>query len=389
MGRKRKAPTQTPAKHVKFDETRFNKKSKTEDHVFIIEGKKMYVSKTVLTIASPVFASMFESDFKEKHLEEIELKGKKYKDMLEFVKLLYPGSRNPVTMGTVFLVLPLAEEYQVDTIKYECEQCLLHEVEKRTSSRRSKNVKILCQILQFSSLYNIPTVEKTCIDILSKIPQKQVDSAEKSYPLPDKSKNKLLTKVNRRLQERITSIEDAIEFKDHIIELKEDDISDLRRQIQEANKERETLRQKLSDRECENRSEGIIKLEFTVSCLTTAGQLSDPKKFRGLNWRCKVTRECIPGITGDEHLGFWACFDPGFPNMEMNAIASFKVLNNKGADFLCYTSETLFTTKNCSWGYGDKLKWEEFIDPEKGYVVDDKARIELFLVTFKPRFGNE
>ncbi|XP_053397348.1 uncharacterized protein LOC123551815 [Mercenaria mercenaria] len=389
MGRKRKAPTQTSTTHLKFDETRFYKKSKTEDHVFIIEGKKMYVSKIVLTIASPVFASMFESDFKEKHMEEIELKEKKYEDMLEFVKLLYPGSRNPVTLETVFLVLPLAEEYQVDSIKYECEQCLLHEIENRKSPRRSTNVKSLCQILQFSSIYNIPNVEKTCIDVLSKIPQKQVDSAEKLYPLPDKCKNKLLTKVNMRLQERIKNIEDDIEYKDNIIDMKEDDISDLRIQIQEANKERETLRQKLSDRECENRSEGIIKLEFTVSFLTTAGQLSDPKKFRGLNWRCKVTRECIPGITGDEHLGFWACFDPGFPNMEINAIASFKVLNNKGADFVCYTSDTVFTTRNCSWGYGDKLKWKEFIDPEKGYVVGDKATIELFLVTFKPRFGNE
>jgi hypothetical protein len=91
--------------------SRFNKMSATNDFVLNVEGTKMFVSKSILSLASPVFERMFASDFKETSDNEMDLQGKKMGDVEEFLNIIYPVSLSKITYENVFRMLPLVEEY--------------------------------------------------------------------------------------------------------------------------------------------------------------------------------------------------------------------------------------------------------------------------------------
>ena len=50
----------------------------------------MYANKTILSMASPVMKAMFESDFKEKKVNKIELPGMELKPFLDLMKTVHP-----------------------------------------------------------------------------------------------------------------------------------------------------------------------------------------------------------------------------------------------------------------------------------------------------------
>ena len=108
----------------------FTEPSSKSDVVLIVEDKRVYVSKTVLSLASPVFEAMFESDFKEKQNAEIPLPGKKYDDFIKFLLCFYPHSIKLITYNDVDALLPLADEYQVNYIQEKSEEILLYHLEK-------------------------------------------------------------------------------------------------------------------------------------------------------------------------------------------------------------------------------------------------------------------
>ena len=67
------------------------------DVIFMVEEKPLYANRAVLGIASPVFKTMFVSDFKEKDSTKVDLPGKTYADFMDFLVALTPGNMNPVT----------------------------------------------------------------------------------------------------------------------------------------------------------------------------------------------------------------------------------------------------------------------------------------------------
>ncbi|KAK3601949.1 hypothetical protein CHS0354_002647 [Potamilus streckersoni] len=75
----------------------FTKKSRWTDLHLKVEDKELYVPKSHLALVSPVFRLMFESYFKEKYLDVLPLPGKKYGDVLTFLKCTHPGSLVKVT----------------------------------------------------------------------------------------------------------------------------------------------------------------------------------------------------------------------------------------------------------------------------------------------------
>ncbi|XP_041365620.1 BTB and MATH domain-containing protein 36-like [Gigantopelta aegis] len=103
----------------------FDVPSGKTDVVFIIEGRKLYLNKGILSFASPVFDKMFHGDFKEKSQEEISLPGKKCKDFIEFLLCIYPNTMEEISGDTAEVVLPLADEYQVQQLKNKCETFLI------------------------------------------------------------------------------------------------------------------------------------------------------------------------------------------------------------------------------------------------------------------------
>jgi hypothetical protein len=56
----------------------------------------LYVSKNFLSYASPVFKAMFQEGFKESEEKTVNLKGKKYEDMLELLLCIHPAVLKPV-----------------------------------------------------------------------------------------------------------------------------------------------------------------------------------------------------------------------------------------------------------------------------------------------------
>ena len=68
----------------------FSTPSCGSDLVLVVEDKKLHVHKTVLSLHSPVFRTMFTANFAEKDAKEIKLPGKKYDAMLQFLLQMYP-----------------------------------------------------------------------------------------------------------------------------------------------------------------------------------------------------------------------------------------------------------------------------------------------------------
>ncbi|XP_070205766.1 pancreatic lipase-related protein 2-like [Littorina saxatilis] len=71
-------------------ENPFNAPSCGSDVALVVEDKKLYVHKCVLSLHSPVFRAMFTSNFSEKDASEVPLPTKKYDAVLNFLLHLYP-----------------------------------------------------------------------------------------------------------------------------------------------------------------------------------------------------------------------------------------------------------------------------------------------------------
>ncbi|KAH3846126.1 hypothetical protein DPMN_088421 [Dreissena polymorpha] len=107
-----------------IDVTKFGGESGLADVILVVEDVRIPVIKIVLSLVSPVFRAMFESEFKEKNLKEISLPGKKLGPFLHFLNWIYPDIRATVTAQNAFPNARLASEYQVKQLTEECDECL-------------------------------------------------------------------------------------------------------------------------------------------------------------------------------------------------------------------------------------------------------------------------
>nr|XP_034315577.1 kelch-like protein 40 [Crassostrea gigas] len=94
------------------------------DLILVVEGRQIHVNKNVLCEHSPVFNTMFNSNFKEGTAKEIVLQDKKATDVVEFLKCFYPNMEHPITEKNVLRVLPLAHEYQSPLVE-DCENFMI------------------------------------------------------------------------------------------------------------------------------------------------------------------------------------------------------------------------------------------------------------------------
>jgi hypothetical protein len=120
--------------------TDFSQKWKYADITFVVEGKKVFANKMILSLWSPVFEAMFTHDFKEKGAEEIPLPEKKFEEIIQLMKVLHPPNEEinsqysilflfySIPDDNVSVLLPLLQEYQIDAIlqraeEFLCSQC--------------------------------------------------------------------------------------------------------------------------------------------------------------------------------------------------------------------------------------------------------------------------
>ncbi|CAH1784972.1 unnamed protein product [Owenia fusiformis] len=102
----------------------FSKPWQFGDIIFIVEDKKIYANKTILSMWSPVMEAMFHRDFKEKNAMEINLPHKSYEEVIEFLKVLHPPNEE-ISGSNITKILPLIQEYQVDILMKRCEDLLM------------------------------------------------------------------------------------------------------------------------------------------------------------------------------------------------------------------------------------------------------------------------
>ncbi|CAH1785266.1 unnamed protein product [Owenia fusiformis] len=106
-------------------ENYFHKPWPGSDIAFLMDDeKRVYASKAVLTMVSPVFETMFNSDFKEKEASEIPLPGKKSEDIVALMEVIHPKTWANVTESTIEPLLKLAREYQMEQLTKKCGEFL-------------------------------------------------------------------------------------------------------------------------------------------------------------------------------------------------------------------------------------------------------------------------
>eukprot|EP00746_Dinoflagellata_sp_MGD_P026528 gnl/MRDRNA2_/MRDRNA2_162540_c0_seq1.p1 gnl/MRDRNA2_/MRDRNA2_162540_c0~~gnl/MRDRNA2_/MRDRNA2_162540_c0_seq1.p1 ORF type:complete len:303 (+),score=56.65 gnl/MRDRNA2_/MRDRNA2_162540_c0_seq1:86-994(+) len=91
----------------------------------LVEGETVRVHAAQLGLASPVFAAMLTSNMREGLSYRIELPDKSKEEFMMFMTFLRPVSRVHVTVENVDQMLPWFDEYQIATLKEDCESLLL------------------------------------------------------------------------------------------------------------------------------------------------------------------------------------------------------------------------------------------------------------------------
>ncbi|GMR55040.1 hypothetical protein PMAYCL1PPCAC_25235, partial [Pristionchus mayeri] len=94
------------------------------DISLMIDGDKIYVSKQILAAASPVFRSMFYSEFAEKNKNEVKLKDVDKNEFIEFLHVIYPQNWN-LTDSSVEGILKLSDRFQVKGVIERVEDFLI------------------------------------------------------------------------------------------------------------------------------------------------------------------------------------------------------------------------------------------------------------------------
>ncbi|CAH3032451.1 unnamed protein product, partial [Porites lobata] len=112
-----KQPEQRIEKHP------FSEPWEDSDLVLAVEDETFYVHRQILSLHSPVFKAMLSSQ-KERTATEIPLAGKKAKEVLDFLKVLYLKETEGITLNKMGHLLKLADEYEVQGVVDLCVKCL-------------------------------------------------------------------------------------------------------------------------------------------------------------------------------------------------------------------------------------------------------------------------
>lgn len=115
----------TPLEYFTDSTNTINVKS---DVIIIAGNEKFYCHRLLLALASPVFARMFDGEFREHDDREINLHGKKSEIVLELLKCIYPQFSGSITNDNVDEFLLLADEYMIESLKKPCQQVLLDQL---------------------------------------------------------------------------------------------------------------------------------------------------------------------------------------------------------------------------------------------------------------------
>ena len=164
------SPTR-PRKFVKLsnpESDMFQTKTSSEDTCLKVDGKCLFVSSGILSLVSPTFMRKIEEKVSCSDPLEIELEGKKYDDVLEFLKCIHPSIMKRLSMENIPVVLPLAFEYGVKPLLSNCIAIVIEQFDKLDFDYDDDDpvhAENICLYLAKSFEYNLPDLKETCLQL--------------------------------------------------------------------------------------------------------------------------------------------------------------------------------------------------------------------------------
>lgn len=175
-------------------ENTFLSPSEERNFALIVENAKLWVSREVLSMYSPVFKKMFYGNFHEATQNEIELPEKRKEELIEFLRcLFFCPTRRKVDSSNIFAMLKLSDEYDVDDLKNRCKRFLEQEVKKM----KAGNKDVLTYTIHFAR-YELTDLLKICIPYAATLPVDVIN--EHRLELPSATVAAIFEAKARRLQ---------------------------------------------------------------------------------------------------------------------------------------------------------------------------------------------
>ncbi|XP_046570611.1 BTB and MATH domain-containing protein 36-like [Haliotis rubra] len=144
------------------DDSAFRTQSELSDVVIVVEGRPLHVNRSVLSLISPVFLKMFNGEWKGK--AEVPLADKKYDHFVELLLCVYPPHGKLISMETLDVVLPLADEYGIESLKLRCEAFVLARFQHRITKFNNPPTKELVHFLYLADKYKLKTLLEESVE---------------------------------------------------------------------------------------------------------------------------------------------------------------------------------------------------------------------------------
>lgn len=152
------------------------------DAILLVEGERLHVHRSTLSMCSPFFERMFTADFLEKNQMEIQLPDKKASEIKEMLLMIYPNSLKKISESNVYFLLSLADEYLMGKLTERCTNYLL---QRKKSKSESIDLLVLAQ------RFNLELLRDQCIKIAKDWPLSNLKALKKYKSVSPENRGKL------------------------------------------------------------------------------------------------------------------------------------------------------------------------------------------------------
>ncbi|EGT45278.1 hypothetical protein CAEBREN_31447 [Caenorhabditis brenneri] len=155
-------------------------KTDETDAILVVDGKKLHVNKVLLSIHSNFFKTLFNSEFKEKSMEEIEIKDVKFEDFATLLSLIHPDPLLP-------------DEYKAEKLLELADRFLLPAAKRHLELFICSTQMDAFKKLKIADKYDFDALRNSAVASLTS----QTDFEEiydKSYDFSDSTKSKLFVR---------------------------------------------------------------------------------------------------------------------------------------------------------------------------------------------------
>ena len=193
----------------------FTQAWKLSDVVLVVEGEKLHVHRAVLVLCSPVFETMFTSDFQEKEKKEIPLHGKKANEVKELLQVIYPTvERKPpdeIKEENCRYLLSLAHEYQMAAITQRCEDFIVKIMKESFSAK--KDPDIIAELV-FAQKYNLKKLKHASIELAQSVTLPELKKQKGYNDIDPKSLQEIMEGMITRLQSQLSEAKRSLAYCD-------------------------------------------------------------------------------------------------------------------------------------------------------------------------------